>query len=104
MSFRSAGGLVYMTVLDIGGRIDPARVGDICTRAAALLATEPQELICDVRHVEDPDAATIDALAHVQLLAQRAGQEMWIRGACDQLRELIAFMGLASVLRVEPRR
>ena len=62
------------------------------------------ELIGDGRAVDRPDAATVDALARIQLIAMQCGHEMWIRGASDQLRELIGFMGLGDVLRLEARR
>jgi anti-anti-sigma regulatory factor len=92
-----------MTVLEIGGRIDQARFDELSRRATDLLMHD-DELICDVRAVAEPDAATVDALARVQLLVKRLGREMRIRGVGDQLRELILFMGLDDVLVLEPRR
>ena len=93
-----------MTVLAIANVVDRTRVGELCDRAAALLAPGYGELICDVRAVDCPDAATVDALARIQVIARQSGREMWIRGASDQLRELIAFMGLREVLCLEARR
>jgi len=52
---------------------------------------------CDVRAV-DPDAVTVDALARLQLAAKRHGCQVKLRGASDELRELVAFMGLEDVL------
>ena len=75
MTFGTTGGLLCMSVLHV-----------------------------DVEGIDRADAATVDALARVQLALKRAGWEMQIRGASDQLVELIAFMGLAEVLRVEVRR
>jgi hypothetical protein len=54
------------------------------------------------------DAATVDALARMQLDAGRRGAEIRLVGASEALRGLIAFMGLADVLkegslRVDPR-
>jgi ABC-type transporter Mla MlaB component len=54
-------------------------------------------VFCDVRDA-DPDAATVDALARLQLAARRQGCEVRLRRASDELRELLAFMGLAEVL------
>jgi hypothetical protein len=51
-----------------------------------------------------PDAVTVDVLARVQLAARRVGLETRLRGASDELLDLIAFAGLAGVLRVEPER
>ena len=92
-----------MTIVAITNLVDPTPVGELCDRAAALLASGYDELVCDVHAVDRPDASTVDALARIQLIAMRSGQEMWIRGASDQLRELIGFMGLRDVLRLEAR-
>jgi hypothetical protein len=47
---------------------------------------------------------TIDALARLELAARRGGLRFRLHDASDQLRDLIAFVGLTDVLRVEPRR
>jgi ABC-type transporter Mla MlaB component len=44
------------------------------------------------------DAVTVDALAQLQLLARRRGCQVRLRGCSRELRELVAFMGLDSVL------
>jgi hypothetical protein len=56
--------------------------------------------VCDVRTVI-PEVAAVDALARLQLNAQRLGLELRLRHASAALRELIAFAGLDEVLRVE---
>ena len=104
MSSRPPGGLTCMTVLQIGGALDAARLEEICHRAAALLTDEDKDLVCDVAAIERPDVVLVDALAHVQLIAKRRGRDMRIRGACDRLCELIEFLGLENVLLVEARR
>jgi anti-anti-sigma regulatory factor len=48
------------------------------------------------------DLATIDALARLQLAARRAGLELRLCSASPELVELIAFVGLDEMLRVEP--
>ena len=60
------------------------------------------------------DAVTVDALARLQLAARRQRCLIRLRGASDDLRALVAFMGLEDVLSVtvgrarrsglEPRR
>jgi hypothetical protein len=50
-----------------------------------------------------PDLDLVDALARLQLLARRRGWSIHLR-PCDELRELVQFVGLADVLSVEPRR
>jgi hypothetical protein len=57
-------------------------------------------IVCDVGTVF-PDAEAVDALARLQLNAQRLGLELRLRHASAALRELIAFAGLDEVLRVE---
>jgi ABC-type transporter Mla MlaB component len=52
---------------------------------------------CDVCGVE-PDAVTIDALARLQLGAQRHGCQVRLCNPSPELLELVAFMGLKDVL------
>ena len=64
-------------------------------------ARAPREIvICDVRRVE-PDAASVDALARLQLAARRKGCLVRLRNASVELLELVSFMGLADVLQEE---
>ncbi len=70
----------------------------LCDRVCALLAENgPEVALCDV-HGVDPDAVTVDALARLQLAARRYGCQVRLRNASDELRELVAFMGLREVL------
>ena len=48
------------------------------------------------------DVATIDALARLALLMRRHGLEILLRGASEELIELLEFAGLRDVLCVEP--
>jgi ABC-type transporter Mla MlaB component len=52
---------------------------------------------CEVERV-GADAVTVDALARLQLAAHRHGCQVRLRGASDELRELLGFMGLSAVL------
>ena len=70
----------------------------LCARVCALLGGSHADVaLCNVSGVE-PDAVTVDALARLQLAAQRAGCQVRLRNASDELRELVAFMGLSDVL------
>jgi ABC-type transporter Mla MlaB component len=70
----------------------------LCDRVCALLhELGPGESRCDVAGV-GADAVTVDALARLQLAAQRLGCRVRLENASDDLRELIAFMGLRDVL------
>jgi hypothetical protein len=58
----------------------------------------PRPLRCDARALP-ADAAAVDALARVALVARRHGCELWLCDAGPALRELIDFTGLSVVLR-----
>ena len=66
------------------------------------MATPARTIVCDVGALVHPHAGTIDVLARLQLAAKRCGCEMRLSSASRELQELIAFIGLADVLRVEP--
>jgi hypothetical protein len=55
---------------------------------------------CDLGGLRDPDAGTIDLLARLQLTARRLGGSIQLRHACDDLQDLLAFVGLDDVLPV----
>ena len=87
------------TVLVLVGSIAPRDVEALAARMDAVIGvggTGP--IVCDVEGLEEPDVLTVDALARLQLVAIRAGRRLWLRHAPDDLRELIALVGLARVL------
>ena len=65
---------------------------------------ETSRIAVDLAAIERPDAALVDAIARLELAARRAGGTVCIQNAPRGLRELIDFMGLGEVLRLEPRR
>lgn len=67
------------------------RVCDLLDRSGAPVA------VCDVTGV-GVDAVTVDALARLQLAARRKGCRIRLLHASDELRNLVAFMGLENVL------
>jgi ABC-type transporter Mla MlaB component len=70
----------------------------LCDRVCTLLSRNRAGVIlCDVRGVE-PDAVTVDALCRLQLAAREYACQVRLRHASDELRALIAFMGLTGVL------
>jgi ABC-type transporter Mla MlaB component len=70
----------------------------LCERFSVLLdLTAPEVAYCEVGDL-DVDAVTIDALARLQLTARRRGCEIRLTGVCAELRELLAFSGLETVL------
>jgi len=65
-----------------------------------MTAPRPSTIVCDVGALA-PDAAAVDALARLQLTARRLGYEICLRDASVDLRDLLDFIGLRDVLRVE---
>ena len=90
-----ATGILYFAV---HGPIARKDLVGLCERVCALLERGRCRLArCDVTGVE-PDAVTVDALARLQLAAQRHGCRVHLRNASPQLLELVDFMGLTDVL------
>jgi ABC-type transporter Mla MlaB component len=82
----------------IHGPIARADLPGLCDRVCALLREgRPEVAYCEVDGVE-PDAVTVDALARLQLAARGYACQVRLRGASDELRSLVEFMGLADVL------
>jgi hypothetical protein len=59
-------------------------------------------LVIDVGEVVAPDVSTVGDMARLHVLAHRFGYEARFRRVSPELQELVAFVGLAEVLRVEP--
>jgi ABC-type transporter Mla MlaB component len=87
------------TLFAIDGPIARADLPGLCERVCAFLdQSDAGVALCDVSDV-DPDAVTVDALARLQVAARRHGCQVRLRHASDELRELVAFMGLRDVLQ-----
>ncbi len=69
-----------------------------------MAASVPRPIVCDLSALSRADVETIDLLARLQLAARRHDRTLRFLHASPALRELIAFVGLEGVLRVEPRR
>jgi ABC-type transporter Mla MlaB component len=82
----------------ITGPIAREDLPGLCARVCALLERSSAPVaLCDVTGV-DVDAVTIDALARLQLAARRRSCRVRLRHASEELRDLVAFMGLEDVL------
>jgi ABC-type transporter Mla MlaB component len=82
----------------IRGPLAPSDLPGLCARICAELeGSSAGSAFCDVRGVH-ADAVAVDALARLQLAAHRRGCQVRLRGASDELRSLVAFMGLHDVL------
>ncbi|HSP37659.1 MAG TPA: STAS domain-containing protein [Frankiaceae bacterium] len=85
----------------IRGPIFRADLPGLCHRVCDLLADRAgTEVSCDVASVPS-DAVTVEALALLQLAARRRGCRIRLQGASEQLRGLVAFLGLRDVLSEE---
>jgi ABC-type transporter Mla MlaB component len=86
-------------VLVIAGSITRDEVARLVRQSGKLLRScVPGRVLCDVSAVVDPDAATVDVLARLQLAAKRLGQELVLRPVPPELRELLALVGLDEVI------
>ena len=85
-------------VFAIEGPITRADLPGLCDRVCGLFERSGANVAyCSASGI-DPDAVTVDALARLQLAAQRHGCEVRLRDASPELLELVAFMGLTDVL------
>lgn len=83
----------------VGGPIARDDIPRICERLRVLLDdSRADRVVCDVDAVAHPDAATIDALARLQLTAKRLGRRFELRGADAELRALLTLAGLRDIL------
>jgi ABC-type transporter Mla MlaB component len=94
-------------VVTIGGPIAPGEVDGMCAGLRGAMNTcDPERVVCDVARVRRPDAATIDLLARLALIARRQNRRLTLSGIQIDLSELLAFVGLGEVpgLCPEPER
>jgi ABC-type transporter Mla MlaB component len=85
-------------VFTVYGPIAREDLPGLCDRVCRLFQQNSDtEVLCDVRGVE-PDAVTVDALARLQLAAQRNGRRVHLQNASRELLELVDFMALQDVL------
>jgi len=61
-------------------------------------------IILNCASVPEPDAASIECIARLQLSAIQRGAGLSIENASPRLRELIEFCGLVEALGVEVER
>jgi ABC-type transporter Mla MlaB component len=84
-------------VLVLSGPVPHQDVLTLCDRVGHLLhQTEADLMICDVGALDDPDAATLDLVARLQLTARRLGRRVRLLDACGELQDLIELTGLSE--------
>ena len=90
-----------MLDLAIRGPLERADLPGLYTRVCALLDGARGETVrCDITGVA-VDAVAVDALARLQLGCRRHGCELRMLGAPQELLDLVALMGLETVLPAE---
>jgi ABC-type transporter Mla MlaB component len=84
----------------VSGPIVRGDIPRLCDALRRLLehGRDIDEVVFELKALVDPDAATVDALARLQLTAQRVGCSTRLRHASPRLRELVSFMGLREPL------
>jgi len=87
-------------VMVMEGPIVRADVAALCECVRVLVADGVELVICDVGALTNPDLATVDALARLQLIARRLGGQVQVRHPCDALQSLLALAGLSEVVPV----
>jgi ABC-type transporter Mla MlaB component len=88
--------------LVVAGAVTRVGIASLCDRVRALVRErEPSLVVVDVAALAAPDAATIDAIARLQLTARGLGRAIRFRHACPEIHELVGLMGLGDVLRLD---
>jgi ABC-type transporter Mla MlaB component len=83
----------------MSGPIAQEDVPTLCERIRVLLEGSDADLvICDVGVLDEPDAATVDVLARLQLTARRLGRQVRLLDACGELQDLLSLTGLSEVV------
>jgi len=85
----------------VWGPILRGDISGLSARVCRLLEeSKPDVALCEVCNVPVPDAVTVEALARLQLAAQRYGCRIALRNASNELVDLVTFMGLRDVIPV----
>jgi ABC-type transporter Mla MlaB component len=85
-------------IVALGGPIGPADIPALWERVRDLLEGGQAGLVlCDASSLVAPDAATVDALARLELTARRSGCRVKLRHPCGELQDLLGLMGLSDV-------
>ena len=61
------------------------------------------KITLDCRSIAEPTMSTIDQMARLQLAARRCGCTLELKDVNPRLLELIGFVGLGALLRVDAR-
>ncbi|QIQ03019.1 STAS domain-containing protein [Streptomyces liangshanensis] len=92
-------------VLVVSGRLGAGDVSRLCDELVARLrGGGVTEVVCDVRGLERPNLAAVDALARLRLTARRRAVRLRVAGAGRELLLLLDLVGLADLVGPYPDR
>jgi hypothetical protein len=90
-------------VVAIGGNIERGDIIALCDRIVAILETsDASTLICDMGCLVKPNAAVVDLLGRLKVMARRLDREMRVTNSSRYLQELLELCGLSDVLSSSP--
>jgi ABC-type transporter Mla MlaB component len=88
----------------IAGPLASGDAAPLCEHLREVLASSRAAVVvCDVGGLK-ADIVTVDVLARLQLTARRLGCRIELHSGTPELARLLAFVGLADVLGLGPRR
>lgn len=89
----------------IGPAIARGDIPVLCERLTVLLhASSAPAVLCDLGAITEPDAVTLEAVARLQLTAQRLGRGIRFQRPARQLLDLLVLTGLGATLGLEFHR
>jgi hypothetical protein len=90
---------MHVISFSVWGPILRGDIPGLSARVCRLLEeSKPDIALCEVCNIPVPDAITVEALARLQLAAQRNNCRVQLRNASAELLELVVFMGLRDVI------
>lgn len=82
--------------------LDEDAIDRLCAQVRALLACPHVEVVtCDLGAADVADLRTVDALARLQLLAQRVGRRLRVRSVGPRLHGLLELTGLSATVETD---
>ncbi len=90
------------STLELSGSLDVRCIGEVRTAVYRLLDECEGAVYVDIAQVESVDMTTLKMLAVANRAAERAGQQVVLRGGSPGLRRLLHLSHLRSMLPVEP--
>jgi anti-anti-sigma factor len=88
--------------LVLSGSLDVRRTAEVRAQVYALLNGCVGDVVVDVSRVDSIDMTTLKLLAVANLVAEREGRRVVLRGASPAVRRLMHFAHLRSQIPVEP--